>query len=56
MSNFILLSRNPSSNQVVAIQNGDDVAMFETYEDAEKCAEDQTLCVVWGFQIVEVEV
>jgi hypothetical protein len=56
MSHFILLSRNPSSNQVVAIQDGEDIAMFDTYEAAEQCAEDQTLCVAWGYQIVECEV
>lgn len=53
--NYIILVRNPNSKQVVAIQNGEDIAMFDTHEAAEECAEDQTLCVVWGYQIVEVE-
>jgi hypothetical protein len=54
--NYIIIVRNPSSHQIMAIQEGENIAMFETYEAAEECAEDQTLCVAWGYQIVDAEV
>jgi len=54
--NYIILTRNPGSNMIVAIDDDGEIAMFETEDDALACAHQQVLCKAWGYQIVEVTV
>jgi uncharacterized protein YciI len=53
--NYILITRNPTGKGVIAIMTGDEIAQFETEEEAEACADQQPLCQAWGYQVVELE-
>lgn len=53
--NYILITRNPSGLGLLTIMTGDEIAQFETEEEAETCADQQPLCQAWGYQVVELE-
>ena len=54
--NYILITRNTLGKGILAIMNDDEeIAQFETEEEAEACADQQPLCQAWGYQVVELE-
>lgn len=54
--NYILITRNPSRKGILTIMTDDEeIAQFETEEEAEACAVQQPLCQAWGYQVVELE-
>jgi uncharacterized protein GlcG (DUF336 family) len=53
---FILISRNRTTNRLIAIVEDDGkIAEFETREDAEESARETTVCKAWGHQVVEID-
>lgn len=57
---YIIVTRNPRNNQVVAIVDGkndldENVAEFKTEAEADAAANNTTACKAWGYQIIEVD-
>lgn len=55
---FVILMRNPNGKALTCVtdNDGEDMAEFNSEDEAEQCAEEQMLCKAWGYQVVEVEV
>ncbi len=52
----IVLTKNPGTDGVIAITDEDgEIKVFDTCDEAEDMAQMQTMCVAWGYQIVELE-
>jgi hypothetical protein len=50
------LTKNPGSGGVVVITDDDgEIKVFDTQDEAEELAQMQTMCVAWGYQIVELD-
>ena len=54
--NYILITRNPNGLGVLTILTDDNIAQFETKQEAEACASEQPLCQAWGYQVVELDI
>lgn len=54
---FIIVTRNPGNKKlvVIAANDQDDVAEFETESEATKAADETTVCRAWGYQLVGVD-
>jgi len=53
---YIVVMRNPRTNKLFALQDGDDDSLleFESEESAYDAAQDNNVCVAWGAEIVPV--
>jgi hypothetical protein len=53
---FIIVTRNPNNGRVVVITDGDsdDAAQYATAGEADIAAQNTTVCMAWGYQVVEV--
>jgi hypothetical protein len=53
---YVIVTRNPSNGKLIPITEGegDDVAEFETEGQALAAAANTTVCMAWGYQIVDV--
>lgn len=54
---YILLTRNPKNDRLIAIADDDhgNLAEFGTEIEASDAAHSTTVCKAWGYQIVEVD-
>ena len=52
---YIILVRNPRNDGIIAIsdETGDEIAVYETEEEAEEAARHITVCQAWPYVIVE---
>jgi hypothetical protein len=57
--NYMIVTRNPNGKGLLTIMTGDEceeIAQYETEEEAIDVADNQPLCIAWGYQIVELEI
>lgn len=55
---YIILTRNPSNNKVIVLNDGDEretVSEFKTESEANRVAQLTPVCSAWGYQIVEAD-
>ena len=51
---FVILIRNPSNDRVIAVTtDGDNIATYETEDEAEKEAHRVPVCKAWPYVVVE---
>jgi hypothetical protein len=53
---YIIVTRNPKTQQLLVIRgpNSDQIAEFESFEDAQIVAKTSQICKAWGFEILKV--
>ena len=55
---YVVLTKNPNGN-VVIIDDGvgefPNVAVFDSFDEADGMADRHPLCLAWGWQVVELE-
>jgi Mg-chelatase subunit ChlD len=52
---YIVVSRNPRTNKLVIVTDGDDnvPAEFGTEDEAAEAASNTTICKAWGYDVIE---
>lgn len=55
-TNYVIVTRNPLTKRLVLVMedDGDNVAEFESEQDAMDAADNTTICKAWGYELVEV--
>lgn len=55
-TNYILATRNPFTKRLVLVteDDGENVAEFESEQEAMDAADNTTICKAWGYELVEI--
>jgi hypothetical protein len=54
-SNYIIATRNPRTKRLVLVVDDDEnVAEFESEQEAIDAADNTTICKAWGYELIEV--